>query len=103
MPTITALAPANMNAEQTSFPTNKTFAATGGSVVGSAIATIVLYVLQSYMTTPLPQTVEGAITIVVTALFTFAAGWFTPHGAKEAIMQSSTDRLSRHASSSDNS
>jgi multisubunit Na+/H+ antiporter MnhB subunit len=78
--------PANPGAQKTNVPTNKTLAATGGSVVGSAIATIVLYMVEQHWG-KLPEAVSGAVTVLVTAIVTFIAGYFTPHGANEVVLQ----------------
>ncbi len=73
-------------------PTNKTLAATGGSVVGSALGTIVNY----YMNVGLPpdhvtpQAVQGAITVLITAIVTFALGWLVPPGIGETEIQTPT-------------
>jgi len=77
--------PANSVAQKSSIPTNKTIAATSGSVVGSAIATIVNYAVEQHWG-KLPTEVSGAIAVLVTALVTFAAGYFTPHGANERLL-----------------
>ena len=69
----------------TSAPTNKAVAATGGSAVGAAISTIVLYLLDP--NGHLPQEVKVAITTLVTAIVTLAAAYYTPPGASEAVMQ----------------
>lgn len=88
----TAAVPANPNAQATNTPTNKTLAATGGSVVGSAISTIVIYLIERKWG-KLPEPVSGAIGILITAVVTFVAGYFTPHGANEAIIKNAAGQL----------
>lgn len=78
--------PANLKAQPTSVPTNKTFAAAGGSALGAAIATILLYLIEQYWG-KLPETVSGAATILISVTVTFIAGFFVPHGANEGIMK----------------
>lgn len=69
----------------TSAPTNKAVAATGGSAIGAAVSTIVLYLLDP--NGHLPQEVKVAITTLVTAIITLAAAYYTPPGASEAVVQ----------------
>jgi len=69
----------------TSAPTNKAVAATGGSAVGAAVSTILLYLLDP--DGHLPQEVKVAITTLVTAVVTLAAAYFTPPGASEAVIR----------------
>ena len=83
--------PANPNPQKTNVPTNKTLAATGGSIVGAAISTIVIYLIDP--TGKLPPSVSGAITVLVTAIVTFIAGYFTPHGANEGVVNGASVKL----------
>ena len=83
--------PATPNAQPTNAPTNKTLAATGGSAVGSAIATIALYLYDPQ--SQLPATVQVAATTLVTAIVTFIAGYFTPPGASEGVVRTATGRV----------
>lgn len=64
-------------------PTNKAVAATGGSAIGAAISTIVLFALDPRH--GLPGEVTTAVTTLVTASVTLAAAYFTPPGANEAV------------------
>jgi len=60
---------------QTDAPTNKVSAAT----IAAALTSLVLYVLKAYVikdATGLPDVVEYAIGVIVTAAVTFAAGYF---------------------------
>jgi hypothetical protein len=84
--------PANPNAQPTNAPTKKTIAATGGTVVGGAIATIILYLIEKYWG-KLPDTVSEAVTVLVSAVFTFSASYFTPHGAMEGIVKDASGRV----------
>lgn len=65
-------------------PTNKAVAATGGSAVGAAISTLLVYGIE--LNHALPDTVSGAITTLVTAAVTLAAAYFTPPGTNETII-----------------
>jgi hypothetical protein len=85
------MATANPNAQPTSVPTNKTLAATGGSAVGAALATILLYLIDPE--SKLPQPVQVAVTTLMTAAITFIAGYFTPPGAREAVVQTADGRF----------
>lgn len=60
---------------QTDAPTNKVSAAT----IAAALTSLLLYVLKAYVikdATGLPDVVEYAIGVLVTAAVTFAAGYF---------------------------
>ena len=81
--------PANPNAQPTTTPSNKTLAATGGSAVGAAVATIALFLIDP-KGTKLPPTVSGSVTVLTTAFVTFIAGYFTPPGAGEGIVKSAS-------------
>ena len=65
-------------------PTNKAVAATGGSAMGAAISTLLLYGIE--LNPPLPDTVSGAISTLVTAAVTLAAAYFTPPGTNETVI-----------------
>jgi hypothetical protein len=67
----------------TAAPTNKTVAATAGSVFGAAVAVILLYFTGN---DGLPEHVKAAIITVVTAIITGASGYFTPPGSHEAVV-----------------
>jgi len=59
----------------------KVMAATGGSALGSAIATILNWYLDSHHILgpdPIPPPVQGAIGLVIASLVAFASGWATP-------------------------
>lgn len=86
---------ANTDATQTYIPTNKTLAATGGSVVGGSLASIIIYMIEQHSGAPLPEAVSGAATVLVSAAVTFLAGWLTPHGANEHIMPESGKKHGR--------
>ena len=78
-------------AQPTNVPTNKTLAATGGSVVGGALATIIIYFIEQH-SGKLPDPVASAITVLMSAVVTFMAGWLTPHGANEVIMKDASGK-----------
>lgn len=70
----------------TGVPKNKVVAATGGAAVGSSIAIIVTWFVESgfaHLQIQVPQTVLEAITVLVTTIATFAAGYMVPPGANE--------------------
>ena len=59
----------------------KVMAATGGSALGSAIATILNWYLDSHHIlgqNPIPPPVQGAIALVIASLVAFVGGWATP-------------------------
>lgn len=68
-------------------PTNKAVAATGGSAIGAAISTLVIFTLDPNH--QLPGEVTTAVTTLVTASVTLAAAYFTPPGANEAVAMTS--------------
>lgn len=80
--------PGGQNAQPTNAPTNKTLAATGGSAIGAAIATIVLYL--TGWDKALPPHVATAVTAVIAAAVAFISSYLTPHGPGEGIMRNSS-------------
>ena len=66
----------------TSTPKKKVLAATGGAAVGSAAAVVLVWTVQK-AGLDVPANVADALNVVVTAILTFVAGWFTPPGAGE--------------------
>jgi hypothetical protein len=81
---------ANPGATASGRVTNKTIGATVGSGVGGAVATIVIWLINRYglpADMPLPGAVEGAITTILGAGVTFLGGYYTPHGADEAVLR----------------
>lgn len=56
-------------------PQPKVIAATVGAGVGAAITTIGVYVFESVSKVDLPDTVEGAALVIVTAGLAFLAGY----------------------------
>lgn len=67
-----------------SAPTVKSVAATGGSLVGGAIAILVLY-LTGWDKIPDPK-VSGAIATLITAVVTFLGAYVVPPGAGEGVI-----------------
>ncbi len=57
-------------------------AAAGGSGVASAIVVLIIYAIKQggY---DVPDAVSGALSTILVALLTFAAGYYTPPGASE--------------------
>lgn len=68
-------------------PTNKAVAATGGSAFGAAVSTLVLWGMRSGLGWTIPDSVEAAITTIITGLLTLSAAYYTPPGASEAVVQ----------------
>lgn len=56
-------------------PQPKVIAATGGSVVGVALTTVLVYVIETAGKFDIPVAVEGAGAILITAAITFASGY----------------------------
>jgi hypothetical protein len=73
-----------VNVTASAAPTNKAVAATGGSAIGAAVATILLYLFDPHQS--LPAGVSTAVTTLVTAVVTLAAAYFTPPGSNEAVI-----------------
>lgn len=59
----------------TSRPQPKVLAATAGAGVGAAISTIAVYLIESLGKIDLPEAVDGAILVLVSAGVAFLAGW----------------------------
>jgi len=74
----------NQQIVPTRAPTRKAVAATSGSVLGAAVATLVLYALDPGGTA-LPPQIRAAVTTLVTAVVTMAAAYFVPAGSDEAV------------------
>lgn len=70
---------------QSSAPTAKVLAATGGSTVAAAVATLALWGLRS-VNLEMPEEVELAITTLIVAAVTFLAGYQMPPGSSETVM-----------------
>lgn len=56
-------------------PQPKVIAATVGAGVGAAVSTLGVYLIESLGGIDLPETVEGAILVIITAGLSFAAGY----------------------------
>jgi hypothetical protein len=72
-------------------PSRKTVAAT----VGSAVAALALYAANTFAQKSGSPAVPAEMASLVTVVATFAAGWFIPPGAREAIIE--TERGHRMA------
>lgn len=59
----------------TSTPQPKVIAATAGAGVGAAVSTLAVYLVESLGRIDLPEGVEGAILVLVSAGVAFAAGY----------------------------
>lgn len=75
----------NQQIVPTKAPTRKTVAATGGSLFGAAVATVVLYALDP-SGKMFPPEIRAAITTIVTALVTLAAAYYVPAASDEAVL-----------------
>jgi hypothetical protein len=72
---------------------NKVWGSTGGTVLGGAIATLLVWWLDvNHILTAgdLPEAVKAAIGTVVTTVFAFLGGYFTRPGSDEAVTRDST-------------
>jgi hypothetical protein len=69
----------NVTTDETGVPTSKpqpkVLAATAGAGVGAAAGTVVNYLIETLSGVDLPDTVEGAILVLVSAGVAFAAGY----------------------------
>lgn len=78
-------------ATPTNVPSQKTVAATGGSAVGAALSTVLLYWYDP--TNQVPEGVRTAITVLVSAGVTFLAGYFTPPSSREAVVKDASGKV----------
>ena len=73
----------------TTQPAPKVLGAAGGSAVGTALATLITWALDNYhllSTQPLPSKVQDSLTVVISAIFTFLAGYYVrPSPTQTAI------------------
>jgi len=59
----------------TSEPQPKVLAATAGAGVGAAVSTLAIYLIETLGKIDLPEAVEGATLVLVSAGIAFLAGW----------------------------
>jgi hypothetical protein len=59
--------------------TPKVVGATGGSVIGSALSIVILWLLGQYAHFNPPAEVAGAITLLISGVTTYLGGWLAPH------------------------
>lgn len=71
--------------QQSPAPTNKAVAATGGTAVGGAIATIVIHALNAITGTEIAADLASAITTLVGVIVAGGAAYLTPPGARDGI------------------
>ena len=75
----------------TSQPTPKVIGAAGGSAVGTAAATLITWGLDNYhllSAQPLPSKVQDSLTVILSAIFTFLAGYYVrPSHAQTTVLQ----------------
>lgn len=67
----------------TKSPTRKVIAATGGGGVGQAFAQVFVYFLELALNHPMPDDIRLAFSIVITGLFSIAAGYLIPPAPDE--------------------
>ena len=69
----------NVTTDEVGAPTNKpqpkVVAATAGAGVGAAVSTLAIYLIESLGRIDLPEGVEGAILVLVSAGVSFLAGY----------------------------
>lgn len=63
------------NGQPTSTPQPKVIAATVGAGVGAATSTLVVYLVETIGAVDIPDGVEGAIAVLITAAVAFLAGY----------------------------
>lgn len=73
----------------TSAPTRKVIAATGGGGVSQAFASVFLYFLEQALGHPLPDDIRLAFSIVLVAMGTFAAGYLISPAEGEVVSEGS--------------
>lgn len=61
--------------EPTNRPQPKVIAATIGAGVGVAVSTVTIYVIETAAQLDIPDPVEAAAGVIITAALTYAAGW----------------------------
>lgn len=64
------------NGIPTSTPQPKVLAATAGAGVGAAVSTITVYLIESIGKIDLPNEIEGATLVLISAGIAFLAGYF---------------------------
>jgi uncharacterized protein YacL len=67
-------------------PTAKVAYATGGSVVGTAVAQLLIYTINRLYPHAIVPTIAPYVVTVIVAGFTFTAGWLKAPGAGETTM-----------------
>jgi hypothetical protein len=73
------------NPQPTNVPSQKTLAATGGSLFGAAIATVFLWWYDP--TAQIPENVRVAITVIISTIVVFLSGYLTPPSSKEVVVK----------------
>lgn len=58
----------------------KVTAATGGAAVGSALSTVAVWIAEATIRIDVPDQVEFALGVILTAGLAFLAGWLKPNG-----------------------
>src|SRR5262249_27073094 len=74
----------------TATPTPKVLGATGGSAVGTAVATLITWALDNYhllSTQQLPAELQTSVTVIVTAVITFLVGYYVSPSPSQTTVQ----------------
>src|SRR4051812_12784557 len=84
--------------QSTPSPQKKVIAATGGAAVGSALATLILFLLKRiFGEANVPAEVSGALNVIFTSIFTLSAGYYTPPAASEGTIVDPNDGSTKSA------
>ncbi len=84
-----AVQPLQAPMRATATPKNKVIAATTGAAVGSSVAVIFVWILQTILDRAgihMDKEVATAFSVVFTAVVTMLAGYYTPPGASEGVL-----------------
>ncbi len=72
--------------QQSTAPTNKAVAATGGTAVGGAIATIVIHILNGLTGTEISPDLASAITTLIGVIAAGGAAYYMPPGTRDGVV-----------------
>lgn len=74
----------------TTAPTRKVLATATGGGVGQAFSDVLVYFLEAALNHPLPDHVAFSLSILVSALFAIAAGYYVPPASDEGAIPKDT-------------